>query len=99
MARRLVGFMIDCERADLGAATRFWSGALGLPVEEPDEGGRGRYAVLGAGPGGPPISSTSFGFGTGGRLYSPAGSAAGVSGAASVFTGSAGDFCVSVMVP
>ena len=52
MARRLVGFMIDCERAGLGAAARFWSKALGLPVEDADEGGEGRYALLGAGPGG-----------------------------------------------
>jgi predicted enzyme related to lactoylglutathione lyase len=52
MARRLVGFMIDCERADIGPAAKFWSGALGLPIEDPDEGGDGRYALLGAGPGG-----------------------------------------------
>ena len=44
--------MIDCERAGIGAASRFWSKALGLPVLDPDEGGDGRYAVLGAGPGG-----------------------------------------------
>jgi len=50
--RRLVGFMIDCERADIGPAAKFWSGALGLPIEDPDEGGDGRYALLGAGPGG-----------------------------------------------
>jgi predicted enzyme related to lactoylglutathione lyase len=52
MARRLVGFMIDCERAGIGPAAAFWSGALGLPIEDPDEGGQGRYAVLGAAPGG-----------------------------------------------
>ena len=52
MSRRLVGFMIDCERAEIGAAAKFWSGALGLPVEDPDEGGDGRYALLGPGPGG-----------------------------------------------
>jgi predicted enzyme related to lactoylglutathione lyase len=44
--------MIDCERAEIGAAAKFWSGALGLPIEDPDEGGDGRYALLGAGPGG-----------------------------------------------
>jgi predicted enzyme related to lactoylglutathione lyase len=44
--------MIDCERAAIGPAAKFWSGALGLPVEDPDEGGDGRYALLGAGPGG-----------------------------------------------
>lgn len=52
MGRRLVGVMIDCERAGIGPAAKFWSGALGLPVEDPDEGGHGRYAVLGSGPGG-----------------------------------------------
>lgn len=49
--RKLIGFMIDCERADIGAAARFWSGALGLTVEDPDEGGDGRYALLAPGPG------------------------------------------------
>jgi predicted enzyme related to lactoylglutathione lyase len=52
MSRRLVGFMIDCQDAAIGPAAKFWSGALGLPVEDPDEGGDGRYALLGAGPGG-----------------------------------------------
>lgn len=52
MARRLAGFMIDCERAEPGPAAAFWSEALGLPVRDPDEGGTGRYAVLGTGPGG-----------------------------------------------
>jgi predicted enzyme related to lactoylglutathione lyase len=52
MSRRLVGFMIDCERAEIGAAAKFWSGALGLPIEDPDENGDGRYAVLGSGPAG-----------------------------------------------
>jgi catechol 2,3-dioxygenase-like lactoylglutathione lyase family enzyme len=36
---RLAGFIIDCRTDDLEAATRFWSGALGLPVRsatEPD---------------------------------------------------------------
>lgn len=44
--------MIDCQGGELTAATRFWSAALGLPVIDADEGGEGRYAVLGAGPGG-----------------------------------------------
>jgi len=30
---RLAGFIIDCHTADLEAATRFWSAALGLPVK------------------------------------------------------------------
>jgi predicted enzyme related to lactoylglutathione lyase len=44
--------MVDCERGEIAAAAKFWSGALGLPIEDPDEGGDGRYALLGAGPGG-----------------------------------------------
>ena len=44
--------MIDCQDAEIGAAAKFWSGALGLPIEDPDEAGDGRYALLGAGPGG-----------------------------------------------
>jgi len=52
VARRLAGFMIDCKAADLESASAFWSGALGLPVLDPDEGGAGRYAVLGNAAGG-----------------------------------------------
>jgi len=52
MAQRLAGFMIDCRDGDLAAARTFWSGALGLSVTDPDEGGEGRYAVLSTGPGG-----------------------------------------------
>lgn len=52
MARRLAGFMIDCRHDDLATAANFWSGALGLPIRDPDEGGEGRYAVLAPGPGG-----------------------------------------------
>jgi hypothetical protein len=33
---RLAGFIIDCQRPDLDAAGRFWSGALGLPARPPD---------------------------------------------------------------
>lgn len=29
---RLVGFIIDCETADLAGAAKFWSGALGMPL-------------------------------------------------------------------
>jgi hypothetical protein len=29
---RLAGFIIDCKNADLDAAGRFWSGALGMPL-------------------------------------------------------------------
>ena len=49
---RLAGFMIDCRDGTLAEAAAFWSHALGLPIVDPDEGGHGRYAVLGAGPGG-----------------------------------------------
>ncbi len=49
---RLAGFMIDCREGRLEDAAAFWSRALDLPIVDPDEGGGGRYAVLGAGPGG-----------------------------------------------
>ncbi|TYT27073.1 VOC family protein [Luteimonas viscosa] len=49
---RLAGFMIDCGEGTLADAAGFWSRALDLPVTDPDEGGRGRYAVLGGAPGG-----------------------------------------------
>ena len=52
MARRLAGFMIDCQGKALARDRKFWSGALGLPVIDPDEGDEGRYALLGKGPGG-----------------------------------------------
>jgi hypothetical protein len=34
---RLAGFIIDCKDAELGAASRFWSSALGIPVAGPEE--------------------------------------------------------------
>jgi hypothetical protein len=34
---RLAGFILDCQRADLGAASDFWSRALGL-AKLPEEG-------------------------------------------------------------
>jgi len=52
MARRLAGFLIDCQDGTLESARAFWSGALGLPVVDPDESGRGIYAVLGHAAGG-----------------------------------------------
>jgi predicted enzyme related to lactoylglutathione lyase len=52
MTRKLAGFMIDCGEGTLQQARAFWSDALGLPVADPDEGGEGRYAVLGAAGGG-----------------------------------------------
>lgn len=51
MARRLTGFMIDCQGDGLEPAAVFWSQALGLPVVDPDEGAEGRYAVLAPAPG------------------------------------------------
>jgi predicted enzyme related to lactoylglutathione lyase len=52
MTRRLAGFLIDCHDGTLEQARTFWSGALGLPIVDPDEGGDGRYAVLGTAAGG-----------------------------------------------
>jgi predicted enzyme related to lactoylglutathione lyase len=49
---RLAGFIIDCQHADLGAAAGFWSAALGVKVLDPDSGGTGQYAEIGAAPGG-----------------------------------------------
>jgi predicted enzyme related to lactoylglutathione lyase len=52
VTRRLAGFLIDCQQGSLESAREFWSGALGLPIVDPDEGGGGRYAVLGTAAGG-----------------------------------------------
>ena len=52
MTRRLAGFLIDCNEGSLAQARDFWSGALGLPIVDPDEDGAGRYAVLGTAAGG-----------------------------------------------
>ncbi|MET0893574.1 MAG: VOC family protein [Pseudoxanthomonas sp.] len=49
---RLAGFIIDCKRGSLASSADFWSQALGLEVQDYDEGGEGRYAPLGDGPGG-----------------------------------------------
>ncbi|MEP6633796.1 MAG: VOC family protein [Luteimonas sp.] len=53
---RLAGFIIDCQTLaanprHLETAAAFWSGALGLPVIDPDAGD-GIYAQLADGPGG-----------------------------------------------
>ncbi|GGJ98308.1 VOC family protein [Luteimonas terricola] len=48
---RLAGFIIDSRGDDLAASAAFWSGALGLPIADPDSGGTGRYAELGGTPG------------------------------------------------
>jgi predicted enzyme related to lactoylglutathione lyase len=44
---RLAGFIIDCQSDDVSTAAQFWSAALGLPITDPNEGGEGKYAVLG----------------------------------------------------
>ena len=54
---RLAGFIIDCRDGDcrdggLAESADFWSQALGLEVEEYDEGGEGIYAPLREGPNG-----------------------------------------------
>ena len=45
---RLAGFIIDCKDAPVEESARFWSAALGFDLVDPNEGGAGRYAVLGA---------------------------------------------------
>ena len=35
---RLAGFIIDCQVDDLDAAARFWSGALGATIDNPNAG-------------------------------------------------------------
>ena len=43
---KLAGFIIDCQTSDLAGAARFWSHALGMPVEElPGEEGE-KYVKL-----------------------------------------------------
>lgn len=49
---RLAGFIIDSQVDDLHAASSFWSGALGLKVTHPDDGGLGIYDKFEPGPGG-----------------------------------------------
>ena len=43
---RLTGLVLDSRVDDLEASTRFWSAALGRPVQDADEDGDGRYAAL-----------------------------------------------------
>jgi predicted enzyme related to lactoylglutathione lyase len=43
---RITAFVLDCKVDDLGAATDFWSKALGRPVAKLDQDGDGRYAEL-----------------------------------------------------
>lgn len=49
---RLAGFIIDCQVDDLDAAAAFWSGALGMPVIDPDAGDEtAEYQQFGETPG------------------------------------------------
>jgi predicted enzyme related to lactoylglutathione lyase len=48
---RLAGFIIDCRTDDLDAASRFWSGALGLPIGELSPEESATYAKLDDAPG------------------------------------------------
>lgn len=49
---RLAGFIIDCNTDSLETAAEFWSAALGFSLVDPNEGGDGKYAVLGNTPAG-----------------------------------------------
>lgn len=44
---RLAGFIIDCQDAPIEESARFWGAALGFSIVDPNEGGEGKYAVLG----------------------------------------------------
>ncbi|NUO71618.1 MAG: VOC family protein [Frateuria sp.] len=46
---RLSTLVLDCQLDDLAPAIRFWSAALGKPVEDADQDGDGRYAALATG--------------------------------------------------
>lgn len=43
---RLAGFIIDCQKADVATAAKFWSAALGMAARPPDDG----YSQLDDGP-------------------------------------------------
>ena len=43
---RLCALLIDCKTADIDAAARFWSQALGRAVDLDHEGSRGNYRML-----------------------------------------------------
>ena len=48
---RLAGFIIDCNVDDLDGAAAFWSGALGLPIADPNAGdGSSEYQQFGGTP-------------------------------------------------
>lgn len=43
---RINGILIDCNVEDIGAAAKFWAGALGRPVDPGHPGTRGDYVML-----------------------------------------------------
>jgi predicted enzyme related to lactoylglutathione lyase len=43
---QLAGFIIDCQTDDLEAAAAFWSQALGLPAQRPDDPAEAAYIHL-----------------------------------------------------
>jgi len=52
---RLNGMLIDCNTDDVDDAARFWSEALGRPVDLDHRGSRGNYRMLAEQPGQPSI--------------------------------------------
>jgi predicted enzyme related to lactoylglutathione lyase len=48
---RINGLLIDCKTDDIDAAARFWSEALGRPVDPNHPGTRGNYRMLETPPG------------------------------------------------
>jgi len=47
---RLAGFIIDCQTGDIDAAATFWSGALGLPVNQSYVDGDAEYVDFSGAP-------------------------------------------------
>jgi predicted enzyme related to lactoylglutathione lyase len=48
---RINGILIDCNVEDIDAASRFWSAALGRPIDPDHPGTRGNYVMLDTPPG------------------------------------------------
>ena len=49
---QLAGFIIDCQTDELEPAAKFWSQALGLPTEKPEDPDEHNYIYLQSGPNG-----------------------------------------------
>lgn len=49
---QLAGFIIDCETGDLEHAARFWSEALGFPMQRSADAAEAKYIALDTGPNG-----------------------------------------------